>query len=180
VLGNLSNPHNILTMPDYDTHIQRGHPILFGLILFFAIIEACDTTFLVARFNQHNNYPNRSYRDRLKFLVFVSWWTVAFSAMYLAVFLTAASSFIASIASHGIWMAITWIFWLAAIASYTAALGGGKRCDVDTITFCSQLVAAEAFGWIVWIIFTIAFILIVVLGVGALRRGDRLSGGLIA
>jgi hypothetical protein len=46
-------------------------------------------------------------RDRVRFLVFVSWWTVFFSAAYLAVFFTAANSFIASIASHGAWIALT-------------------------------------------------------------------------
>lgn len=29
-----------------DQHIQRGHPILFGLLLFFALIEGCITAWL--------------------------------------------------------------------------------------------------------------------------------------
>jgi len=167
-------------MPDFDDHIKRGHPVIFGLILVFSLIVACDTSFLVAKFNNTNNYPNDSYRDRLKFLVFVSWWTVVFSAGYIAVFLVDSGNFLASIASHGIWMTLTWIFWLAGTASFTAALGGGKRCDQSSLIYCNQLVAAEAFSWITWILFTVAFILVIVLGASSLRRGDRLSGGLIA
>lgn len=72
-----------------------------------------------------------------------------------------------------------WLFWLAGIASYTAALGGGKRCGRDDIVYCNQLVAAEAFGWIEWILFSVAFIVIILLGGNAIRRGDSLSGGLV-
>ncbi|WVR06244.1 hypothetical protein IAU60_003274 [Kwoniella sp. DSM 27419] len=165
-------------MADTSPHIKRGHPIAFGLLLFFAFIEGCITAWLVSRFNDHNTYPSNSIRDRLKFLVFVSWWTVFFSAAYIAAFFVAFLSFIASIASHLAWLTLTWIFWLAAIASYTAALGGGQRCGSSDLTYCSQLVAAEAFGWIEWILISIMFIFIILISVGAIRRGDRLSGEL--
>ena len=77
-------------------------------------------------------------------------------------------------------LTVRWIFWLAAIASYTAALGGGKRCGVDDILYCNQLVAAEAFGWIEWILLSVFVIFLVLIGAGSIRRGDRVSGGLIA
>lgn len=60
-------------------------------------------------FSSDNNYPSNSIRDRLRFLVFVSWWTVVFSAGYLAVFLINAGSFLASIASHGVWIFLTYV-----------------------------------------------------------------------
>ncbi|RXK41659.1 hypothetical protein M231_01159 [Tremella mesenterica] len=167
-------------MADYDGHIRRGHPIMMGLLCFFAIIEACITSWLVSRYNDHNSYPSNSYRDRLKFLCFVSWWTVVFTGAYLAVFIINAASFLASIASHFIFFFITWVFWLAGVASFTSALGGGRRCSAHPITYCHQLLAAEAFGWIEWIILTIAFIFLILIGFSSMRRGDRVSGGLIA
>ncbi|ORY31397.1 hypothetical protein BCR39DRAFT_571331 [Naematelia encephala] len=166
-------------MPDTESHVKRGHPIFFGLLCFFAIIEGCITAWLVAKFNDSNDYPSHSVRDRLRFLVFTSWWTVFFTIFYIVFFFTASASIVASIASHAVWMFITWVFWLAAIASYTSALGGGQRCSHSDLTYCSQLVAAEAFGWIEWILLTIAFIFVILLGVGAIRRGDRLSAGLV-
>jgi hypothetical protein len=72
------------------------------------------------------------------------------------------------------------VFWLAGVASLTAALGGGQRCSHSNLTYCSQLVAAEAFGWIEWILITITFVFVIILGSAALRRGDRLSAGLVA
>ncbi|CAD6590459.1 MAG: guanine nucleotide exchange protein for ADP-robosylation factor, partial [Tremellales sp. Tagirdzhanova-0007] len=163
-----------------ESTIRRGHPVIMGLLCFFAVIEGCITAWLVTEYNKgKSEYPNHSYRDRLRFLVFVSWWTVVFTALYLVFFLINAGSFIVSIASHGIWFALTWFFWLVAIATYTAALGGGKRCNEDHITYCSQLVAAEAFGWIEWIIFSVAFILIFLIGGTAMRRGEGLSGALV-
>lgn len=163
-------------MVDAGSHIRRGHPVLFGILAFFALIEGCITSWLVSRYNAHDTYPNDSYRDRLKFLVFVSWWTFVFTIGYVVAFMTASSSFIASIASHLAWLTLTWIFWLAGVAAYTAALGGGQRCSISTLTYCSQLVAAEAFGWIELITLTVAFVAILFIGGSALRRGDRLSG----
>ncbi|AAW42957.1 expressed protein [Cryptococcus deneoformans JEC21] len=165
-------------MVDVSTHIRRGHPAFMGALLLFAIIEGCITAYLVAQFNDDDTYPSHSYRDRLKFLVFTSWWTVVFAAAYMAAFLAAAGSFVSSIASHlAIWT-VTWIFWLAAAASYTAALGGGMRCSVSDVAHCSSLVAAEAFAWIEWIIMTIFFIFLLTIAGAALRRGDRLSAEL--
>lgn len=57
--------------------------------------------------SDNRGIPTNSIRDRVRFLVFASWWTVFFAAGYLAVFFLAASSFIASIASHGAWIALT-------------------------------------------------------------------------
>lgn len=124
-------------------------------------------------------WPSGSIRNTVRFLVFVSWWTVVFSAAYIALFWTASSNFLASIASHGIWLFVTWVFWLAGAAALTAALGGGEVCSHSDLIHCNQIVAAEAFAWINFIIITIAFVLVVLLGVGAMRRGDRLSAGLV-
>lgn len=111
--------------------------------------------------------------------MFVSWWTVVFSAAYLAVFLLAAESFLASIASHAIWLFLTWVFWLAGAAALTAALGGGLSCGLTNLAYCGQLNAAIGFAWIEWIVITVLFVFILVLGSSALRRGDRLSAGLV-
>jgi hypothetical protein len=71
------------------------------------------------------------------------------------------------------------VFWLAGAASLTAALGGGLSCGLTNLAYCGQLNAAIAFAWIEWIIITILFIGIALLGTSALRRGDRLSAGLV-
>jgi hypothetical protein len=73
---------------------------------------------------------------------------------------------------------ISWIFWLAGSAAYSAALDG-RNCSSSGLIHCNQLVAAEAFAWITWILMTLAFVVIVLLGVGAVRRGDTLSNGLV-
>ncbi|RSH79358.1 uncharacterized protein EHS24_001400 [Apiotrichum porosum] len=168
-------------MGNYDQHIQRGHPILFGLLLFFALIEGCITAWLVASYNNNDSYPSPSIRDRLKFLVFVSWWTVFFSAVYIASFFMAAMSVIASTASHAVFLILTWIFWLAGIASFTSAIGGTLHCGAQhALVYCSQLSAAEAFGWMSFIVVTVMLVFILLLGGVALRGGQRLSDGLVA
>ena len=63
----------------------------------------------VSKFNSDDNYPSASYRDRVRFLLFTSWWTVVFTAGYLAFFLINAGSFLVSIASHGIWLTLTYV-----------------------------------------------------------------------
>ncbi|WWD18365.1 hypothetical protein CI109_102815 [Kwoniella shandongensis] len=165
-------------MVDAGPHIKRGHPIFFGLLTLFALIEGAVTSWLVSRYNDHDTYPSNSYRDRIKFLVFVSWWTFVFSAGYIVAFFLAYDSFISSIASHLGWVALTWIFWLAGASSFTAANGGGHACNNSSITYCNQLEATEAFAWIEWILITLMFISMLWIAGQALRRGDRLSGSL--
>lgn len=167
-------------MAEMDTHVRRGHPVLFGLLLLFGIIEGANTSWLVSQYNNNNSYPTQSIQDRSRFLVFVSWWTVVFSAAYLAAFWFAPLSFISSIASHGAWIILTWIFWLAGAAAMTAALGGGLSCGTTVYAYCGQLNASIAFAWIEWIIISVLLILILVIGSAAMRRGDRLSAGLVA
>lgn len=65
------------------------------------------TSIVADPYYSDDNYPNNSYRDRIRFLLFCSWWTVVFAAGYLAFFLINAGSFLVSIASHGIWLALT-------------------------------------------------------------------------
>lgn len=163
-----------------DTHVRRGHPVLFGLLLLFGIIEGATTSWLTSQYNNGNAPITGSIRDRVRFLVFASWWTVIFSAGYLAVFFLAASSFVASIASHGVWIILTWIFWLAGAAALTAALGGGLACNTTSLAYCSQLNASIAFAWIEFILITVLLVVILLLGTSALRRGDRLSSSVIA
>jgi hypothetical protein len=47
--GHLSLAYPTPTQTNTDkqeTHVRRGHPVIFGLILFFALIEGCITAWL--------------------------------------------------------------------------------------------------------------------------------------
>jgi len=166
-------------MVDSAPHVRRGHPIIFGLLAFFALIEGCITAWLVSNYNSNNNSPSSKANGSVRFLLFTSWWTVVFTILYLVFFLTDMFAFFTSIASHAVWLFLTWLFWLAGTAALTDALGGGQNCSNSGLIYCSQNMAAIAFGWIEFIIITVAFVVVVLLGTAALRRGDRLSGGLI-
>jgi hypothetical protein len=73
---------------------------------------------------------------------------------------------------------ISWFFWLIGAAVYSAALSG-RNCGGSGLIHCNQLVATEAFAWITWILMTLAFVAVALLGVGAVRKGDTLSSGLV-
>lgn len=116
-------------------------------------------------------------------------------------FLTSATSFLFSIASHAVWLFITWIFWcvslqaqdrgdlansrlslnrLAGAAAITNTLGGGLNCDDYPGAHCNQLNAAEAFAWINWILATFAFAVILFVGARSARSGNGFGTALIA
>jgi len=166
----------------FDTAVRRGHPVIFGLIIFFAIIEGAIATWLIVRFNQHHNTTN-TIHTRTAFLTFVSWWTVFFSLWYFVLFLHApvGGSVLTSVGSHLLFLFITWVFWTAGAAAITAALGGGNNCStIDfELVYCNQLNAVEGFAWATWIFVTIALVVVMVRGVSANRRGDGMRGGLV-
>jgi len=166
-----------------DRHIRRGHPITFGLILFFSIVDACIATWLSAKFNQNHNALSSAVLIRTHFLAFVGWWTVLFSAIYMALFLHSAStgSIATSIISHFGFLMLTWIFWTAGAASITAALGGGINCSSIkfSVVYCNQLNALEGFAWATWILVTFALITVMVVGIASVRRGNGARGQLV-
>ncbi|KAH7920942.1 hypothetical protein BV22DRAFT_1132678 [Leucogyrophana mollusca] len=165
----------------FDTHMRRGHPIVFSLIIFFSIIELAISAWLTSRFNAHNNYFNLAERDRTRFLLFTSIWTVFFSGLYMFFFFFSPSGVMSSVASHIFFLLLTWIFWTAGAASITSALGGGLNCSTQAIfVYCGQLNALEGFAWVIWILVTFAILVVTIRGIQAARRGDGMRGPLIA
>ncbi|CCL98056.1 uncharacterized protein FIBRA_00050 [Fibroporia radiculosa] len=160
-----------------DTHFRRGHPVVFTLLIIFSIIELAISGWLVARFNSHHNFMSISVRDRTRFLLFCSAWTILLSSLYAGFFWLSASVF-TSVLSHLIFLFVTWVLWLAGAASITAALGGGLDCG-NHFTYCGQLNALEAFAWIIWVLTFFAFFSVILRAVSASRRGDGMGGQLV-
>ncbi|CAE6401229.1 unnamed protein product [Rhizoctonia solani] len=164
-----------------STHIRRGHPITFGLLIFFGIIDGAIATWLTARYKQHRNWLSISVRDRTHLLLFTSWWTVLLSAIILALFMRSSSSKFASILVHLIFLGITWVFWTAGAASITASMGGGINCSrvAEQVTYCNQLNALMGFAWVEWVLTTFAIFVVIVCAVRSARRGDGTRGALV-
>jgi len=164
----------------FDNIVRLSHKILFGGLVFFGIIEGSITTWLTVKFNENNNYLNVSVRDRVRFLVFASWWTVLFCSIYGILFARTSGGILTSVASHSAFLFLTLIFWIAGVASITTALGGGINCSTTrNVVYCDQLNAAEGFAWVEWLLTTIAFAMVVICGIRALRRGDGARGSLV-
>ncbi|GAA5952442.1 hypothetical protein JCM21900_005311 [Sporobolomyces salmonicolor] len=162
-----------------DTHVKRGHPIVFGLLILFSLIEWIQCAVLVASYNHHNDYPSDSIRDRVRFLLFCGLWTFVFSIAYIVGFFKAASSFAFSIASHAVWIFVTWVFWLAGAAALTNSLGGGLDCGDFHGGHCHQLNNAEAWAWISWITTTFLLAVVLMLGGRSARGGNGFGGAMV-
>ncbi|KAH8818566.1 hypothetical protein DL96DRAFT_1714864 [Flagelloscypha sp. PMI_526] len=165
-----------------DSHIKRGHPITFGLLVLFGAIELALSAWLTARFNKRHDYSGITERDRVRFCLVASIWTVVFSIFYLVLFTYASrGGMLTSILSHIVYLSLTWVIWTAAAASVTELLGGGLNCNnQDEFSYCGQLNALEAFAWIEWLLVTFGLVIVLVKGISAARRGDGYKGGLIA
>ncbi|EKM61639.1 uncharacterized protein PHACADRAFT_248361 [Phanerochaete carnosa HHB-10118-sp] len=168
-------------MVSWDPKVRRGHPILLGLIVLFAIIELSISAWLVSRYNAHHNFQSLGERDRTRFLLFTSTWTIVFSALYaLLFFQSPGGSFLTSVGSHAIFMFITWVFWLSGAAAITASLNGGLNCGHHFYTYCGQRNSLEAFAWIELVLTTFALAVIMLRGIAASRRGDGIKGSLVS
>ncbi|OCH92988.1 hypothetical protein OBBRIDRAFT_818029 [Obba rivulosa] len=167
-------------MGSFDPAVRRGHPILFTLIIIFGLVEVAISGWLVGKYNSHHNFPSTSVRDRARFLLFTSCWTVFFSLFYLALFLhSAGGSILTSVLSHAVFLFITWVFWLAGAAAITDSLGGSLHCSNSGVVYCGQLNALEAFAWIEFVLLTIALFVVLLRGITSSRRGDGLRGQLV-
>lgn len=170
------NPTNILIADIKYYHLRRTLPIFLGVTLLFALIEGCITAFLVSRNDRDNSWQSNALCDSTKFLLFTSWWTFVFNIAYLMFNYAAMNSWFSSVLSNLIYVSLTWIFWLCGAAAFTQAVGSGERCGSDTtLLHCNHNLAAEAFAWIQFILFTLLLIAVGVLAFATTRRGDRLS-----
>ncbi|GAA6062214.1 hypothetical protein JCM10212_006449 [Sporobolomyces blumeae] len=161
-----------------DTHVKRAHPILFGLLILFTLVGWAMCAAVVNHFNS-NEWPNNSYRDRVRFLLFANLWTFVFAIIYLVGFLKATTSFLFSIASHAAIIFLSWVFMLAGVAALTDTLGGGLNCDNFRYSYCGTLNGIEGISWLNWIILTILLVFILVLGGRSARSGNGFGGTLV-
>ncbi|KAJ7215312.1 hypothetical protein B0H12DRAFT_1205670 [Mycena haematopus] len=164
-----------------DTHVRRGHPITFGLIIFFGIIELALSAWLTSKFNMLHNQRSLTERDRVRFTLFTSTWTILFSGILLVLFWHSTDgSVLTSVLSHLIVLSFSWIMWTAVVSSVTSMLGGGLSCNhQNTYVYCNQLNALEGFAWVEWVLVTFAIIVVIVRGISAARRGDGYRGSLV-
>ncbi|KAL9716713.1 hypothetical protein Ac2012v2_001166 [Leucoagaricus gongylophorus] len=156
-----------------DNVVKRGYPILYT---FLAI-----SGWLVSRFNDHHNYRNLGERDRVRYFLFVSAWTVLFAPLFVFLFLLARYSVASSVLSNIIFLFITWALWLTASAALTESVGGGINCSrEDLFRYCGQVNALIAFGWITWVFLSFALFVTILLGIRTIKRGDGYKGSLVA
>lgn len=161
--------------------MRIGYPIFFSFVLAFSVIELAISGWLVARFNHHHNYSSLGERDRVRYFLFVSSWTTLLLPMMMIFFMFARNSFMASVLAHMIFLFITWVLWLTASAALTESIGGGLSCsNSPPFVYCNQLNALVAFGWINWILLSIALFIIILLGIRTIKRGDGYGGSLVA
>jgi len=60
----------------------------------------CISAWITAKYNAHHNFPNSGVRARVRYLLFLSIWTLLFGSGFLVIFLVSATSAFASVASH--------------------------------------------------------------------------------
>jgi len=164
-----------------DAIVRRGHPIAFSILLFFSIVQLSISAWLVSRYNSNHNYLNLTNRDRVRYTLFASIWTVVGSIFYLIIFLHSPNgSILTSVASHLVFLTLTWIIWTAAAVSITTMLGGGLNCSSQTsFVYCGQLNALEGFAWLIWITVTVILIIVIIRSISVTRRGDGVRGQLV-
>ncbi|KAJ7778807.1 hypothetical protein DFH07DRAFT_796059 [Mycena maculata] len=164
-----------------DTHVRRGHPITFGLIILFGIIELALAAWLTAKFNTLHNERSLTERDRVRFTLFTSTWTVFFSSLIVVLFWHSPDgSVLTSVLSHIVFLGFSWLMWTASAAAVTEMLGGGLNCKTqDVYVYCNQLNALEGFAWLEWLLVTFAIVVVLVRGISAARRGDGYGGSLV-
>ncbi|KAF5352747.1 hypothetical protein D9756_006247 [Leucocoprinus leucothites] len=164
-----------------DNFVKRGYPIFYAFVWLFSIITLSISGWLVSRFNAHHNYHSLGERDRVRYFLFVSAWTTLLVPLFVLLFLFARHSADSSVLSNIIFLFITWVLWLTASAALTETTGGGLNCSTDNVfKYCGQINALIAFGWMNWILLSLALLATLLLGIRAVRRGDGYRGSLVA
>ncbi|KIM47224.1 hypothetical protein M413DRAFT_23459 [Hebeloma cylindrosporum] len=168
-------------MPSMNSVVRKGHPVAFGALALFALIELSIAAWITAKYNSKHNSPGSSVTVRVRYILFMSVWTIVFGGLYLVGFIVAgAGSMFTSVASHFFFLFLTWILWLAAAAAITQTLGGALNCHTQTyFVYCGQLNALEGFAWLIVVMVTLMLLFVLIRGIQSARRGDGFAGGLV-
>ncbi|KAG2034185.1 hypothetical protein BDR03DRAFT_615609 [Suillus americanus] len=166
---------------DFDTHMRMGQPIVFSLIIFCSIIELSISAWLTSRFAAYHNYFSLAERDRTRFLLFTSAWTIVISSLYIP------GSVLGGVASHIFFLLLTWAFWTAGATSITTALVGELDRKLVASSYYSlltsyhlsstqsifaypvQLNALQGFAWVTEALVTFALLAALIRGILAYR-----------
>jgi len=165
-------------MVDAGAHIRRGHPIAFGILIVTSLISAIIASALTHDYRQNDaaaNLTSQGLKDKVHFSVFTGWWSFLFSAIYLGTFIAGVGGIFTSIASHLVFLFLTWIFWVAAAGSLSAEIGGGN-CSGSDIFYCNSVRALMAFDWINFIITTLLLAVVLAIAFTSYRGGRGLKG----
>lgn len=141
------------------------HPVVFTFLAIWSFIVAVIASTMTSDFNSNHNSPSDETTGAVRYLVFAGWWTFLFSIVYLALFLTGIGGMVTSIAGHGIWIFLTWLFFLAGAGAISASIND------DDAPYLSSRRALAGFSWIAWIQLTLMLILVGVIGGKAFRGG---------
>ena len=170
------NRLNLRSMPLNDIY-RRGYLVVFGMLILFSIITLSDSAFLVSKFNANNNYTNLGERDRVRFILFSSAWTLFTAAVYMVLFLIAPVrhrlTSVNVVIMQQTYLFATWALWVIAASTIVSTLGGRLNCGTQSggFVYCGQLTALEAFSWMIWAVLTIIIFQIVLRSTLAAKRG---------
>lgn len=162
-------------MPINPTHqektsiAKKAIVVLMGIVLVFSIIEGAITGYLVHSYNKHHTYPSHSIRDRVRFLLFCSWWTVVWAIAYITFHFTAAAGSVIGVVLNTLALGATWVFWLGGSASLSAAM---RHRHYGNTVHHSQLRAGEGFGWATWILLTFDMLVALYVAFDTSRNGN--------
>ncbi|KAG1838593.1 hypothetical protein DFJ58DRAFT_813829 [Suillus subalutaceus] len=185
-------PNSFPRAMGFDTHMRMGQPrplyrrrptpwilIVFSLIIFCSIIELSISAWLTSRFTAHHNYFSLAERDRTRFLLFTSAWTIVFSSLFMCFFYL-PGSVLDSVVSHIFFLFLTWVFWTAGATSITTALSGELNRNTPSVfAYPVQLNALQGFAWVIEALVTLALLAVLIRGIIATRRGYGIRGSLI-
>ncbi|KAG2126893.1 uncharacterized protein EDB93DRAFT_1096847 [Suillus bovinus] len=160
---------------NFDTHMRMGHPIVFSLIIFCSIIVLSISAWLTSCFTAYDNYFSIAERDRTRFLLFTSAWTIVFSSLYMLFFFCLPGSVLGSVASHIFFLFLTFVFWTAGATSITILLGEElNRNTQGHILYLDQLNALQGFSWVTEALVTFALVAVLICGIlGSGHRDNR-------
>ncbi|KAF9648850.1 hypothetical protein BDM02DRAFT_3114863 [Thelephora ganbajun] len=145
-----------------SVRLQRSAPFVYLLLVLTSIIEISVSTWILVQYAYNHNYPSEAAETGIKFILFSGCWTTLVSGSYLLLFLHPKLSRtpITSIGVQGIWICLTWILWIVAVAYLNVVLPFITVYSRCTLVYCGQLKALFAISVVQTIFFALAMFVI--------------------
>ncbi|KAJ7679200.1 hypothetical protein DFH06DRAFT_1165974 [Mycena polygramma] len=135
--------------------------IAYAFVVLSSLVVIAIPSWILLQYSLYQNYPNAEAKIAMRLVLFAACWTSVTAAVFTILFVhpTWSRRPVSSVGTQGIWVLLTWSFWLASAGVLNHTIP--QLFDKDTcqrLIYCGHIRAIFAFSILELAVFTVGMV----------------------